>query len=291
MRRSGDNPVTLAWVAAEGRLEHAATYRSSSTARGAATTLCDVSSSQIVESDAPAGEPAEPSASTLTELYEHAWLDRDLSWLEFNRRVLARGARRAEPAARARQVPGDLLFEPGRVLHEADSADSTLVRRHKPCRTGPSGPARAQPRDNRLDVGRASGLLQRGDQAGAGRARNPSRRLGRSHRCPVRGSIDGVRQGDLAGVDAAQPRCGSSFPVCLEPVDFVGVPSRGSGQRGVGSVRVKVPRELPQWLRVRAGVEPPVPCLRRSRSGDRCQRRAALPRDGGRQRQPVQSQP
>ena len=63
------------------------------------------------------------------------WIDRDLSWLEFNRRVLARGAGRAHAAARARQVSRDLHVEPRRVLHEAhrDAARATRRRRAGSC--------------------------------------------------------------------------------------------------------------------------------------------------------------
>ena len=53
-----------------------------------ATTLHEVSSSQVVEGGTVAGEFAEPPAATVAGLCRHAWLDRDLSWLEFNRRVL-----------------------------------------------------------------------------------------------------------------------------------------------------------------------------------------------------------
>ena len=46
------------------------------------------------------------------------YINRQLSWLAFNERVLERGPARALAAARAGQVPGDLLLEPGRVLHD-----------------------------------------------------------------------------------------------------------------------------------------------------------------------------
>ena len=64
---------------------------------------------------------------------------------------------------------------------------------------------------------------------------HPSRRLGRPHRRAARGGVGGLRHGDLAGADAAQPRCGASVSVRLEPLDLVGVPPRGPRQRRVGA--------------------------------------------------------
>jgi polyphosphate kinase len=49
--------------------------------------LLDMSSSPPVE--AADREDAEAPDLSVAELTQHAWLDRDLSWLEFNRRVLA----------------------------------------------------------------------------------------------------------------------------------------------------------------------------------------------------------
>ena len=92
----------------------------------------------------------------------------------------------------------------------------------------------------------------------ARRARNPARRLGRSHRCTARRGVDRSSTQEISPVltplslDAAHPfpyvsNLSTSWAFRLEdPV---------SGEEVL--VRVKVPRELPQWVRVRAGVESP----------------------------------
>ena len=51
------------------------------------TTLGEVSARPLIESDEEGG--ADRADRTTAELTRHAWLDRDLSWLEFNRRVLS----------------------------------------------------------------------------------------------------------------------------------------------------------------------------------------------------------
>ncbi len=56
------------------------------------------------------------NASILPELPESRFLNRELSWLEFNARVLALAEDPGLPVARAGEVPGDLLEQPRRVL-------------------------------------------------------------------------------------------------------------------------------------------------------------------------------
>lgn len=45
-------------------------------------------------------------------LLAHAWIDRDLSWLDFNRRVLHEALDGAHAVARTVEVSGDLHLEP-----------------------------------------------------------------------------------------------------------------------------------------------------------------------------------
>ena len=71
------------------------------------------------------------------------YLNRELTWLAFNRRVLAEAEDAAEPAARAGQVPRHHGVEPRRVLHEAHRRPEAAGRRRRPA-SSPSTAARPQ---------------------------------------------------------------------------------------------------------------------------------------------------
>ncbi len=168
-----------------------------------------------------------------------------------------RGARRADAAPRAREVPRDLLVEPRRVLHEADRAHPPDAGRQQPRRPGAARAASAEAGDDRLDARARSALLQRGAAARARRSRRSSPRLGElsgEQHDEVSAYFDTEISPVLTplGLDAAHP-----FPYVsnlstswafrlLDPVTSESV-----------LVRVKVPRELRQWVRVRIGVESP----------------------------------
>ena len=164
-----------------------------------------------------------------------AWIDRDVSWLEFNRRVLQEAFDERNPLLGAGQVPRDLLVEPGRVLPEADGDRPPAARGRQSGREGAPRAVRPQAGDDRLDARAAGGVLRGGAAAAAGRARNPSGGLGRPHRRPARGGVVAVSAGGAAGPDAAEPGRCPSVSVRLEPVDVVGLPARRSGQRRVGA--------------------------------------------------------
>ena len=141
------------------------------------------------------------------------YINRELSWLDFNARVLALAKDPRAAAAGAGQVPRDLRGEPGRVLPGA--------------RLGPSGAARG---------GRSTSDARRHDAGGAARARSaarvaalmqevaralyamifvpelekaghPAGRLGRTRRRTARVAHGCLHRADLPGADA---RCRST---------------------------------------------------------------------------------
>ena len=187
-----------------------------------------------------------------------AWFDRDLSWLEFNRRVLCRGAGRPHAAARAAEVPGDLHVEPRRVLHEARRRDAHACL----CERGSRGRRRVQ---------FAHGAPARGAVPDAARRRpiaspacGPSSRHRASASPPGTSSSDGAASARRReyfdshvspaltplSLDPSQP-----VPVHVQPLDVVGLRAarpRDGGDRC--TCAVKVPPTIQQWLPLRCGV-------------------------------------
>ncbi len=114
---------------------------------------------------APGTAPEQRGAE---DLPADRYLERELSWLQFNERVLQLAIDADRPAARAGPVPRDLLEQPRRVLHGAGRR-TQAPHRHRP-RGADRGRARAA---------RAA----RADRAGRARAAWPSTPWSFSTRC------------------------------------------------------------------------------------------------------------
>ena len=65
------------------------------------------------EDAAPGAPPATTATAVDNPLPGDRYLNRELSWLDFNARVLALGRGHLAAVAGAGEVPGDLRFEPG----------------------------------------------------------------------------------------------------------------------------------------------------------------------------------
>ena len=182
-----------------------------------------------------------------------AWIDRDVSWLEFNRRVLQEALDERTP----------LLERVKFLAIFSSNLDEFFMKRMGVVRPTAATSLAAQERRELFGrkremivsmLAQQAGVLHGGAAPAARRARDPSGRLGRAERRPARGGVGGVRERGLPvltplSLDAAHPfpyvsNLSTSWAFRLEdPV---------SGESVL--VRVKVPSELPQWVRVRAGV-------------------------------------
>ena len=123
-------------------------------------------------------ENARPSAvSPPTEIAESLLLNRELSWLDWNRRVLSLAEDPVPASARAREVPRDRVREPRRVLPGARRGPArTGGRRRHDAHLGWAHAARAAERDSSSGSRAAAGAGERaaqGGPAGARGARHP----------------------------------------------------------------------------------------------------------------------
>ena len=179
-------------------------------------------------------------------MLQEAWFDRDLSWIEFNRRVLARGAGRTHAAARAAEVPRNLHLQPRRVLHEARRrhAHPRLRERRSPRRSRNSTRTCWPARSAAPDAAAAGRVLRRPAPAPACATASGSPTGTSCQPRSVREAYGLLRQPRVAGADAAQPQPLAPVPVHVQPVDLLGL--RAARPRDVGDrvlVRVKVPTD------------------------------------------------
>ena len=222
--------------------------------------------------------PRRPSGETVDSL-----LNRELSTLEFNARVLELVGRRDAAAARAREDLPILLLEPGRVLHgarrRADGAGGVRGRGSLGRRAHAAGGAGADPRARpRADRAAVEALEE---VALAPRSRR------RGSRSSAMGDLDAeelrVARGplparDLPGADAARRRARAAVPVHLRAFRSASGCSRATRRRGEERfARVKVPGGAAALLPGR--LERPAAA---ARERDRPLPRPALPRHGDR---------
>ena len=188
-----------------------------------------------------------------------AWLDRDLSWLEFNRRVLHEALDERTPLLERVKFLAIFSSNLDEFFMKRMALDPADGRRREPRRPGAARAARcACGRSIVSMLAQQAACYTRRAAPATRRARRPPRRLGRSHRRAAGGGLGASSTREISPVltplslDAAHPfpyvsNLSTSWAFRLEdPV---------SGESVL--VRVKVPRELPQWLRVRAGVSSP----------------------------------
>ncbi len=212
-----------------------------------------VSQPDRTETRALVAEPSTPPAATVDELERRAWIDRDSSWLEFNRRVLEQALDDRTPLLERAKFLAifssnlDEFFMKRMAMIRPSADDSSLAAQER--------------RDRQLRIrGIVVSLLAdqaacytdviRPQLAGYGIHLLDWTELSEAQQAEVATVFDTEISPVLTplSLDAAHPfpfvsNLSTSWAFQLgEPV---------SGESVL--VRVKVPRELPQWLRVRAG--------------------------------------
>ena len=223
---------------------------------------------------------SEASRSPAPEPDASRFQTRELSWLEFNRRVLALAQDPSLPLLERVKFLAifsgnlDEFFQVRVALLHAEYESRVKVT--SPDGPHPRGAAGRDPRAHARAVGRRAGALPQGAAAGAGQGGRFDRRLERPRPRRPRPPGQGLRRPDLPGADAARGRPGPSLPLRLEPVLQPG----GAGTR---------PAHPERALRAHQGAAAPraLPAaaarsLRADRAGDRGAPRPALPRDGDR---------
>ena len=164
-----------------------------------------------------------PRACSTTPPSAPRYLNRELSWLDFNERVLALAERRRRAAARAGQVPRHLQPEPRRVLPGPGGRAS-----RSRCRPGsaPPRPTGAPPASSSSRCASGSRRSSSASSASSSTRSCPALAangvrllaLGRPRR--GRREVPGrdVRAADLPGAHAARRRPRPPVPLHLQPV-------------------------------------------------------------------------
>ena len=172
-----------------------------------------------------------PTAGQAVDL-SGAWIDRDISWLEFNRRVLHEALDERTP-----------LLERVKFLAIFSANLDEFFMKRMSRLADPAGLAAPAQRELAARI-RAMVTSMLDEQAACYTqvlrprlAEHGIRLVGWDDldASPARRGLRRVRARHLAGADAAQPGCRPPVPVRLEPLHLVGVPARGSGQRRGGA--------------------------------------------------------
>ena len=153
-----------------------------------------------------------------------AWFDRDLSWLEFNRRVLSEALDDRTP----------LLERLKFLAIFASNLDEFFMKRVGAMRTrayaseNPAAIVEFNAHMARLRAALLPMLLAQADCFARVRPELAAHGIrlvlvGRARRCAARGSVAVFRQPRLSRAHAAQPRSIASVPVHVQPVHVVGV--------------------------------------------------------------------